>query len=94
MLSFCEFTEFDNRLLSGQLIIVTEGSCNDECDRIKTKISDITDKYYHADIKEDENARKYLDSIGYRGKYPIYFYNGNFLSDVKKDPKLSSILNE
>lgn len=90
----CEYGNFDNHLLSGKLIIVTDGICNVECQKVLEKISKITSEYYITDIRRDINAKNYLSDLKYTGPFPIYFYKSVFLSDVNHDEELASLLKD
>lgn len=89
-----EFGNFDNHLLSGKFIIVTDGQCNGECQKILEKISKITSEYYITDVKKDMNAKSYLSEINYTGPFPIYFFKSVFLSDINHDEELASLLKD
>lgn len=90
----CEFGNFENHLLSGKLIIVTDGKCNNECMIVLNKISKITTEYYFTNIFRDEGAKNYMEYIKYSGNYPVYFFRTVFLSDIGHDPELVSILKD
>lgn len=92
--ALCEYGSFENHLLSGKLIIVTDGICNIECQKIIEKISKITSEYYIADIQNDKNAKTYIKDLNYTGDYPVYFFKGGFLSDIDHDEELASLLKD
>lgn len=87
-------TDFESRLLSGQLIIVTDGVCNDECKIVLEKIRSITDRFYFTDINKDYSTKQYMDLINYSGEYPIYFYKKRFIPDILEDSDLDLILDD
>jgi hypothetical protein len=88
------FGNFENHLLSGKLIIVTDGACNVECQKVLDKISKVTAEYYITDTQKDINAQNYMKEIKYDGPYPIYFFKSIFLSSIDNDEELASILKD
>jgi hypothetical protein len=90
----CRISDFEPSLLSGKLVIVTNGFCNDECMDVLRRIKRITKEFYYADISIDKSAKKYMELIGYDYKYPVYFYKQQFIPDLAEDPEISSILNQ
>lgn len=89
---FCDVGDFEHNLHSGRLVIVTNGKCNAKCLDVISKITKITKEVYVTDLVKNVNARDYMDDLNYKGDYPVYFYKGQFLSDIRNDPELASIL--
>lgn len=89
----CVFSDFDTALLSGELIIVTNGFCNSECEDTIRKMELISDKFRVFDVNKDSSARDYMKSIRYDGhKFPVYFYKKHLIFDIAQNPELFSIL--
>jgi len=88
----CDIGDFEHNLHSGRLVIVTSGKCNTNCLDVIGKITKISKEVYLTDLLKNTNARDYMNDLNYKGEYPVFFYKGRFLSDVRNDPELASIL--